>query len=79
MKKQVIEVFKSLDAKFIDSKADLSAVFYIYPYYPVTISIWFEDEEFPSTGKNVSRQNSRPLSYNRRCSRSWGAYDKNYK
>ena len=29
--KQVIEVFKSLDAKFIDSKADLSAVFYIYP------------------------------------------------
>ena len=39
--KQVIEVFKSLDAKFIDSKADLSAVFYIYPYYPVTISIWF--------------------------------------
>ena len=49
--KQVIEVFKSLDAKFIDSKADLSAVFYIYPYYPVTISIWFEDEEFPPTGK----------------------------
>ena len=49
--KQVIEVFKSLDAKFIDSKADLSAVFYIYPYYPVTISVWFEDEEFPPTGK----------------------------
>lgn len=49
--KQVIEVFKSLDAEFIDSKADLSAVFYIYPYYPVTISVWFEDEEFPPTGK----------------------------
>ena len=49
--KQVIEVFKSLDAKFIDSKADLSAVFYIYPYYPVTISVWFEDEEFPVSGK----------------------------
>ncbi|MDO5011118.1 DUF3786 domain-containing protein [Intestinibacter bartlettii] len=49
--KQVIEVFKSLDAKFIDSKADLSAVFYLYPYYPVTINIWFEDDEFPATGK----------------------------
>lgn len=49
--KQVIEVFKSLKGEFIDSKADLSAVFYIFPYYPVTISIWFEDEEFPATGK----------------------------
>ena len=48
---EVIEVFKSLDGKIIDSKADLSAVFYIYPYYPVTLNIWFEDEEFPATGK----------------------------
>lgn len=49
--KEVREVFKSLKGEFIDSKADLTAVFYVFPYYPVTISIWFEDEEFPATGK----------------------------
>ncbi len=48
---KIINVFKSLDGKIIDSKADLSVVFYLYPYYPVTLNIWFEDEEFPAEGK----------------------------
>ena len=41
----------SLGAEFIETKADLCAVFPVLPRYPVTLKIWFADEEFPVSGK----------------------------
>ena len=35
----------------IETKADLCAVFPVLPRYPVTLKIWFADEEFPVSGK----------------------------
>ena len=34
-----------------ETKADLCAVFPVLPRYPVTLKIWFADEEFPVSGK----------------------------
>lgn len=48
---QVLEVCKALDAEIIDSRADICAVFPLFPNYPITINIWFADEEFPASGK----------------------------
>ena len=42
---------KNLGAEFIETKADLCAVFPVLPRYPVTLKIWFADEEFPASGK----------------------------
>ena len=41
----------SLGAEFTETKADLCAVFPVLPRYPVTLKIWFADEEFPASGK----------------------------
>ena len=41
----------SLGAEFTETKADLCAVFPVLPRYPVTLKIWFADEEFPVSGK----------------------------
>ena len=42
---------KTLGAQFIETKADLCAVFSFLPFYPVTLKIWYTDDEFPATGK----------------------------
>ena len=42
---------KNLGAEFTETEADLCAVFPVLPRYPVTLKIWFEDEEFPASGK----------------------------
>ena len=42
---------KNLGAEFTETKADLCAVFPVLPRYPVTLKIWFADEEFPVSGK----------------------------
>lgn len=34
----------------IDSNADLSAKFYFMPQYPLTLKIWFADDEFEASG-----------------------------
>ena len=44
----------SLGAEFTETKADLCAVFPVLPRYPVTLKIWFADEEFPASGKTIS-------------------------
>ena len=41
----------SLGAEFIETKADLCAVFPVFPRYSVTLKVWFADEEFPVSGK----------------------------
>lgn len=48
---QILEVCRALDAQVIDSRADICAVFPLFPNYPVTVNIWFADEEFPASGK----------------------------
>ena len=42
---------KNLGAEFTEKKGDLCAVFPVLPRYPVTLKIWFADEEFPASGK----------------------------
>ena len=38
-------------AVFTGGRADLSAVFHLFPYYPITVNIWWDDDEFPASGK----------------------------
>lgn len=45
------QICESLGAVFVDSNADLCAVFYFLPHYPVWLKIWFADEEFETSGK----------------------------
>ncbi len=45
------EACASLGAKIVDSKADFTAVFPFFPHYPVTLNVWFADEEFAAAGK----------------------------
>lgn len=40
-----------LGAELIPSKADLCAVFKLFPCYPVTLNIWFADEELEGSGR----------------------------
>ncbi|MFR7831321.1 MAG: DUF3786 domain-containing protein [Blautia wexlerae] len=62
---------KNLGAEFTETKADLCAVFPVLPRYPVTLKIWFADEEFPASGKTISSGSCRSLSECRRCGNSW--------
>ena len=39
----------SLGAEFTETKADLCAVFPVFPRYSVTLKIWFADEELPAS------------------------------
>lgn len=48
---KVINACKALGGEVIKSKADFSAVFKLYPNYPIAVNIWFEDEEFPAEAK----------------------------
>ena len=46
----IINLCKSLGGEIIKSKFDLSVVFYLFPNYPVTLNIWFADDEFGAVG-----------------------------
>lgn len=48
---QIKKVFENLGAEFVKSKADLSAVIPFFPNYPVTINVWFADDEFDAEVK----------------------------
>ena len=45
------QICKSLGAEFLDSNADLCALFPFLPNYPVWLKVWFADEEFEASGK----------------------------
>ena len=47
-----------LGAEFTETKADLCAVFPVLPRYPVTLKIWFADDEFPASGKIFLQSNA---------------------
>ncbi len=48
---RITENCERLGAKIVESKADFTAVFEFLPRYPVTMNLWFADDEFPGTGK----------------------------
>ena len=48
---KITEASERLGAKIVESKADFTAVFEFLPRYPVTMNLWFGDDEFPGTGK----------------------------
>ena len=48
---EIKEQCLSLGAKIIPSNADLCAEFRFMPNYPVWLKIWFEDDEFPASGR----------------------------
>lgn len=48
---RVRAVCAALGAEFTDSRADLCAVFRLFPNYPMTVNIWWADDEFPASGK----------------------------
>lgn len=55
---QVINVCKSLYAELIPSKFDLCAVFHLFPNYPVTLNVWFADDEFEAVGRMLVDKSS---------------------
>lgn len=48
---EVENACKKLGAIFRESNADLCAEFSFLPRYPVTLKIWYADEEFPASGR----------------------------
>ena len=47
----VKEICRTLGGKTISCNADLGIVFPFLPYYPITLKIWFADEEIAGTGR----------------------------
>lgn len=47
----VQRVCETLGAEFVQSNADLGAVFHYLPRYPVTLKLWFADDELGGSGK----------------------------
>ena len=45
------ESMSGTGGKIISCNADLGIVFPFLPYYPVTLKIWFADEEIAGTGR----------------------------
>ena len=48
---QVRESFQKLGAEEMQGKGDYCARIPFLPRYPLLVNIWFEDEEFPASGK----------------------------
>ncbi|MDO5411469.1 MAG: DUF3786 domain-containing protein [Lachnospiraceae bacterium] len=48
---EIKKICEKLGADFPETKADLSAGFWLFPRYPVLLNIWLEDDEFPASGK----------------------------
>lgn len=47
---QICSLLKKAGAETTEGKADLCAVFWLFPRFPVYLNIWFADEEFPASG-----------------------------
>ncbi len=48
---EIHSIFEELGGKFLDGKADLSVRLPYLPNIPLTINIWFPDEEFPPSAR----------------------------
>ena len=42
---------RALGGRVVPSNADLCAVFDLFPLYPMTLKLWFADEEMPGSGR----------------------------
>ncbi len=42
---------RALGGTLIDSNADFSAVFFLFPRYPIILKLWFADEEIQGSGR----------------------------
>ena len=49
--KDVEQACRALGGILVDSNADISAVFSLFPRYPITLKLWFADEEIPGSGR----------------------------
>ena len=48
---EVERAFAALGAEIVDSNADLCAVFPLFPRWPMTLKLWFADDELPASAK----------------------------
>ena len=48
---QVEAACRALGSRIVPSNADLFAVFDFFPRYPITLKLWFADEEIPGSGR----------------------------
>ncbi len=55
---EIQQICQRMGADFQDDRADLCAVFWFLPNYPVWLRIWFGDEEFESVGKFMVSESS---------------------
>lgn len=58
---QVGRACETLGAEMKSSNADLCAVFQIFPFYPVTLKLWFADEDIPGSGRLFLDRNAAHL------------------
>lgn len=54
----ILMICERLGGSVIPSKADLCVRFSFLPLYPVILKFWFEDEEFPASGKMFLSKNA---------------------
>jgi hypothetical protein len=54
----IMKAAETLGGKKISDKADLSILFRFMPNFPVKLNLWFEDEEFPASGKVLCDQSA---------------------
>lgn len=48
---EISQFFEKLGAEILEGKADLSVRLWYLPKVPLTVNIWFPDEEFPPSAK----------------------------
>ena len=48
---QVERACRALGGVLTPSNADVCAVFSLFPNYPITLKLWFADEEIPGSGR----------------------------
>lgn len=48
---QVERACRALGATLVPSNADVCAVFSLFPNYPITLKLWFADEDIPGSGR----------------------------
>lgn len=50
-KEGVEQACRTLGGRLVDSNADVCAVFSLFPRYPITLKLWFADEEISGSGR----------------------------
>ena len=48
---QVSRVCRALGGRIVSANADLCALFDVFPFYRITLKLWFADEEMPGSGR----------------------------